>query len=177
MAEYPSQYESDLLLNDGLQLRLRTIRRNDTEAWAAFISKLSTHSKYLRFHHIIKKMGMEDAQRFCSVDYKDSFALVVETLQEGHRDIVATGSYNRLNGSNNAEFAVVVEDAFQGKGIGTRIMTGLVKAACDNGITTFECDILTENYEMMAILKDYGFKVATKFEAGVFHATSPIARV
>jgi RimJ/RimL family protein N-acetyltransferase len=177
MAEYPSQYESGLLLNDGSRIRLRPIRRNDTEAWLAFVNGLSTHSKYLRFHHVIKNMGMEDAQRFCSVDYKDSFALIAETFWKGHRDIIAIGRYNRLNVGNNAEFAVVVEDAFQRKGIGTKIMDSLVKAAHDNGITTFEGDILTENYVMMAVLKDCGFKVTTELETGVFHVTFPTARV
>lgn len=97
------------------------------------------------------------------------------TSQEGHRDIIAIGRCNRINGSNNAEFAVVVEDAFQGKGIGTKIMADLVKAARDNGIIKFEGDILTENNQMMTVLKDYGFTIITELEAGVIHVTFSIA--
>jgi len=176
MAEHPSKYESDLVLPDGSKLRLRPIRKSDTRAWVAFISRLSTHSKYLRFHHIIKRMGMEDAQRFCSVDYEGSFALVAESFREGGLDIIAIGRYNRLKRGDSAEFAVVVEDAFQGKGIGTRIMESLARIACESGIIEFESEVLSENYEMITLLKKCGFKVTARLESGVLHVTFPTRR-
>ncbi len=172
VAEYPSQYESDLIVADGSQLKLRPIRGNDTQAWAAFIERPSTQSKYLRFHHIVKRMSMEDARRFCCVDCKDSFALVAEILLHGRSDIIAIGRYNRLDRSNSAEFAVVVEDAYQRKGIGTSIMRCLVRIGYDNGITAFESEVLQENHEMITLLKNLGFRVSVRLEAGVYHDLS-----
>ena len=174
MADYPLQYESSLLLKDGSQLKLRPIRKEDVQAWLAFVSRLGAHTKYLRFHHVVKTMDMEDALRFCTVDYKDTFALVAEIPRQGYLDIIAVVRYNRIPKSHVAEFALVVEDAYHGKGIGTKLMENLARAACDNGITTFEGDILAENNEMMAVLKDYGFKVAVELEAGVYHVKFPI---
>jgi hypothetical protein len=59
--EYLSQYESEVLLKDSSRLRIRPIRLEDAEAWTDFVSRLGRYTKYLRFHHVLKKMGMEDA--------------------------------------------------------------------------------------------------------------------
>jgi RimJ/RimL family protein N-acetyltransferase len=175
--DYPSQYESEVLLKDGSRLRIRPIRLEDAEAWTDFVSRLGRYTKYLRFHHVLKKMSMEDALYFCTVDYKDSFALVAEILRECRWSIAAIGRYYRLPSRHTAEFALVVEDAYQGKGIGTKMMECLVNAARDNDITTFVGDILVENDKMMAVLKDYGFQITSELKAGVYRVTFPIAKV
>lgn len=172
---YPSQYETEALLKDGSRLRLRPIRKEDAEGWVAFVSKLSLRTKYLRFHHVPKEMGIDDALRFCTVDYKDTFALVAEVLRMHRWEIVAIGRYYRLPRKHTAEIAFVVEDAYQGKGIGTKFVDCLSKAARDNGIATFEADVLAENEEMMLVFKNYGFRVASELEAGVYRVTFSIA--
>lgn len=174
MADYPSQYESEVILRDGSRVKLKPIRVEDVEAWVDFVSRLGPHTKYLRFHHVTKEMGVEDALHFCTLDYKNTFAIAVWILRESRRVIVAIGRYYRLPGQQTAEFALVVDDAYQGKGIGTVIMKCLVRVARDNGITTFEADILAENDEMMTVLKDYGFHITSELEAGVYRVTFPI---
>ncbi len=172
---YPSQYETEVILKDGSRLRLRPVRKEDAEAWMAFVSRLSAHTKYLRFHHVPKEMGIDDAMRFCMVDYRDTFALVVEAFREHRWEVVAIGRYYRLPRKHTAEIAFVVADDYQGKGIGTRLVEHLSKVARDNGITAFEADVLAENNEMMLVFKDYGFHVASELEAGVYRVTFPIA--
>ena len=75
---YPSQYETEVLLKDGSRILLRPIRLDDIERWLAFVNGLSRHTKYLRFHHVPKVMGREDAVRFCTVDYTNTFAFVAD---------------------------------------------------------------------------------------------------
>jgi acetyltransferase len=174
VADYPSQYESELILRDGLKVKIRPIRPDDVQAWVAFISRLSSHSKYLRFHNVIKEMGIKDALRFCTVDYQDTFALVAEIPGGKSQNIIAIGRYARLPGKENAEFAIVVEDIYHGKGIATRIIECIIRAARSNGITAFEGEILAENDEMLTVLKDYGFHFTKKLDAGVYHVTIPI---
>jgi acetyl coenzyme A synthetase (ADP forming)-like protein len=175
-AAYPSQYETEVLLKDGSKIMLRPIRREDTDRWLAFVARLGPQTKYLRFHHVPKEMGIEDALRFCTVDYNDTFALVAEALRQQRRDIVAIGRYYRLPRRHSAEIAIVIEDAYQGRGIGTQLMEWLTNVARDNGITTFEGDVLSENAEMMTLLRDYGFHLTSELEAGVYHVTFPIVR-
>lgn len=173
---YPSQYEAEVLLKDGSRIRLRPIKREDTERWLAFMSRLSPHTKYLRFHHVTKDMSTEEAIRFCTVDYMNTFALVAEVLREQREDIVAVGRYYRLPGKHSAEVAFAIEDAYQGKGIGTKLMEWLVNVARDNGITSFEADVLAGNKQMMAVFRDYGFHVTSGLEEETYQVTIPIAR-
>ena len=173
---YPAQYETEVILRDGSSILLRPIRPDDTERWLTFLSKLSTHTKYLRFRQVPKEMGLEDAIRFCTVDYKNIFAFVAEVLREQHRDIVAIARYYQLPGKHSAEVAFAIEDTYQGKGVGTVLMKCLANAARDNDITSFEADVLAGNEQMMNVFKDYGFHVASELENGVYHVTFPIAR-
>ena len=172
---YPSQYKAELLLEDGSRIMLRPIEMGDTDRWLSFVSNLSIHTKYLRFHHVPKQMGIDDAIRFCTVDYKDTFALVAKVRGEQRRDIVDIGRYYRLPSRNYAEIAIVVMDAYQEKGIGTQIIERLANVARNNGITTFEAYVLAENDKTMDFLRDYGFRVTAELEEAVYHVTLLIA--
>jgi len=174
-AAYPAQYETEVLLKDGSRILLRPIKEDDVERWLEFISRLSHRTKYLRFHSV-PKLGREDAVRFCSVDYDNAFAFVAEVLRDRRRDIIAIGRYYRIPYKPLAEVAFVIEDAYQGKGIGTKLMEWLANVARDNGITTFEASVLAENREMMNVFKDYGFHVTSEFEEKEYRVTFPIAR-
>jgi len=160
----------------GSLILLRPIRCDDIEAWVAFVGRLSERTKYMRFFHVPKKMGREDALRFCTVDYKNTFAYVAEVLKGQHRNIVAIGRYYRLPKKNSAEVAFAIEDSYQGKGLGTKLMDCLATVALDNGITAFEGDTLTENVQMLDILRGYGFHVSFELEEDVYHFTFPITR-
>jgi acetyl coenzyme A synthetase (ADP forming)-like protein len=171
---YPKQYETEALLKDGSRMRLRPIKKDDVERWLAFVSRLSDRTKYLRFHYV-PKLGREDAIRFCNVDYKDAFAFVAEVIREKREDIIAIGRYYRLPNKTTAEVAFVIEDSYQGRGIGTRLMEWLANVARDNGITTFEASVLAENEEMMTVFRDYGFHLESHLEEGEYHVSFPIA--
>jgi len=176
-APYPSQYESDVVLRDGSVVRLRPIRADDVDRWLSFLHRLSTHSKYLRFHHIPREMRPDDAARFCNVDYKDACAVVAELPPEKNREIVAIGRYYRQPDGESAEIALVVDDALHGKGLGTRIIEWLVDVARRNGISRFEADILPENEEMMKVLVDCGFQISSQLEDGVYRVSFPIESI
>ena len=172
---YPAQYETEVLLKDGSRIRLRPIKQQDVERWLAFVSRLSPRTKYLRFHHV-PTLSHEDAIRFCSVDYKDTFAFVAEVIRDKREEIVAIGRYYRLPNKSTAEVAFVIEDPYQGKGIGTKLMEWLANVARDNNIATFEASVLAENKEMMTVFKDYGFHIISRLEEGEYHVSFPIAR-
>lgn len=172
---YPSQYETEVILRDGSIVQLRPIRVEDAERWLAFANRLSPHSRYLRFHYVPKKSSPEDALRSCTVDYNNTFAIVAELLTEQGRDIIADGRYFRLPGKRSAEVAFTIDDAYQGKGIGTRLVEWLVHIAREKGIHTFEADVLGDNRAMMAVFRDYGFHVSSSLEAGTYHVVFPIS--
>jgi len=172
---YPAQHETDVLLKDGSRVLLRPIKVDDVESWLGFISRLSQRAKYLRFHSV-PKLGREDAIRYCTVDYDNAFAFVAEVLRNQRREIIAIGRYSRLPNKPTAEVAFVIEDAFQGKGIGTKLVECLANVARENGITTFEAYVLAQNKDMMNVFRGYGFHVTSQLEEGVYRVTFPIAR-
>lgn len=172
---YPSQYETEVLLKDGSRMRLRPIKGDDVERWLTFVSRLSDRTKYLRFHYV-PRLGREDAIRYCNVDYRDAFAFVAEVLRQRREEIIAIGRYYRLPNKTTAEVAFVIEDPYQGKGIGTKLMEWLTNVARDNGITTFEASVLAENEEMMTVFRDYGFHIISHLEEGEYQVSFPIAR-
>ncbi|MBI2869674.1 MAG: GNAT family N-acetyltransferase [Chloroflexi bacterium] len=175
-SEYPSRFENELVLRDGSTILLRPIRPDDAEKWVSFVSKLSNHTRYMRFHHVTKDLTMDDAMRFCDVDYINTFAFVAEASRDNRRNIVAVGRYFRLPGKNTAEVAFVTDDAYQRRGIGTGLMKWLVDVARSNGITTFEADVLSANEPMLSVIRDYGFHVLTTQEGGISHVSFPLTR-
>ncbi|MFC1912033.1 GNAT family N-acetyltransferase, partial [Chloroflexota bacterium] len=177
MATYPARYETEVLLKDGSRILLRPIKREDTELWLTFFRRLSQqHTRYLRLHHMTEKVDPEDALRFCTVDYNNTFAFVAEVFKKDGKDIVAIGRYYRLPSKHSAIVTLAVEDTYRGKGIGTHLIEWLAKVARDNGITTFEADAFAENEQIMSVLRDYGFRFISEQKAGMYHITIPLTQ-
>lgn len=173
---YPSEYETQVLLKDGSSILLRPIRIDDAKSWLGFISRLGPYNKYLHFQHTAKEMILDDAVRFCTVDYHDTFAFVAEVLREPDRAIVATGKYYRLPDRHSAEVLFVVEDDYQGRGLGSAILEQLSNVARENGIDTFEADTIAGDKRAAGIFKSYGFNITGEIQAGVFRVVFPISR-
>jgi acetate---CoA ligase (ADP-forming) len=169
-----SKFRREEILRDGYRVLLRPIEKSDVPLWLGFISRLSTHSLYLRFHYIPKGMTEEDALHYCTVDYKNSFAYVAEVGYGKDRKIIAITRYYRLPNKRSAEVAFAIEDAYQNIGLGTKLIQGLADVARENDITVFEADVLGENRQMMIAFKDYGFHITSSMEGGVYHVTFPI---
>ncbi|MGD1119536.1 MAG: GNAT family N-acetyltransferase [Dehalococcoidales bacterium] len=169
-----SLYRREEILRDGYRVLLRPIERSDVPLWLAFISRLSNNTLYYRFHYIPKQMTEEDAIRYCTVDYNNSYAYVAEIGKGDERKIIAISRYYRLPNKRSAEVAFATEDAYQSIGLGTKMIEALVSVAREHEIEVFEADVLGENQQMMIAFRDYGFHVSSELQDGVYHVTFPI---
>jgi acetyl coenzyme A synthetase (ADP forming)-like protein len=169
------KYKTAVILKDGSTLHLRPIQRDDEERLLAFFYRMSPHTIYLRFHHVLTNLPKEEARRFCTVDYDNTFALVATLGEEAEEKIIAVGRYARLPKVDAAELALVVEDAYQGRGIGTLLLEQVATIAREKGIRRFEAEVLVENEEIMKVLKDSGFRVAKEVDSGVYRVVLDIA--
>ena len=169
------KYKTAVILKDGSTLHLRPIRQDDEEKLLAFFYRMSPHTIYLRFHHVLTDMPREEARRFCTVDYDNTFALAATLGEETEERIIAVGRYARLPRVDAAELALVVEDAYQGKGIGTNLLEQIASIAREKGIRRFEAEVLVENEQMMKVLKSSGFRVANQVESGIYRVVMDIA--
>lgn len=173
-AGYPSGWESDVVLRDGGTVHLRPIRPSDATAIQALHGRLSQQTIYFRFFGPLVSLSTELLERFVNVDYVDRSALVA-VLGE---DIVAVGRYERLpsrSGSGDeAEVAFLVDDAQQGRGLGTVLLEQLAAYAAAAGITRFVADTLPENARMLRVFHEAGFDDQRVFADGVVRVAFPI---
>jgi RimJ/RimL family protein N-acetyltransferase len=113
-----------LTLRDGTFVPIRRIRAEDVAALQRLVGRSSDRSIALRFFGPLKELSDEMAERFADVDGKDRFALVALD-PEDPGEIVAVVRYEREKGTDSAEYAALIEDRFQGRGLGI----GLTRAA------------------------------------------------
>lgn len=171
---YPKQYDTEAILKDGSSIRIRPIKEEDFKLWLQFVGRLSPETKYLHFQHL-PSLTAEEAVRACSVDYHNTFAIVAELTRGGKKRIVGMGRYYRLPDRHSAEVTFTTDDAYQGKGIATRLLGWLSHIARDKGIDRFETDVRAEESQL-AFFRNYGFHVTSQAESGVYHVEFPIAR-
>ncbi|WP_432836396.1 GNAT family N-acetyltransferase [Dactylosporangium sp. CA-092794] len=167
-----SERAADVLLSDGTTVHLRPIRPDDADRIVALHSRFSERTRYLRYFSAYPRIPQRDLDRFVNVDHHDREAFVVEHAGE----LIAVGRYDRLGaGSHQAEVAFVVEDAHQGRGIGSVLIEHLIAAASGEGITEFEADVLPVNQAMLRVFMAAGFHIEREFADGVVHLWFPIA--
>jgi acetyl coenzyme A synthetase (ADP forming)-like protein len=158
---YPAWEESDVVLRSGSTLRLRPIRPDDAPKLLAFERGLPAGSPYFAFLGI-RGPDPAAAQASCRVDYRDRFTYV----GEGAGRILAVGHYRRgSDDPERAEVTFAVDDAFQGQGIGTRLLERLAEIARERDIATFEARILGPNPRMLDVFRNCGFPMSYRVDA------------
>jgi acetate---CoA ligase (ADP-forming) len=155
----------DVILREGSTLRLRSPAAGDAEALLAFVSGLSERSRYLRFHGL-PALGPVLVEPFLDPDWNERGSLVGTMETDGGERIVALASWARLRDANAAEVAFAVDDAVQGKGIGTRLLEQLAELAAGAGIERFVAEVLQDNLAMLSVFAEAGFDVAREREGG-----------
>lgn len=158
---------------DGSTVRLRPVRANDVEGLRSLFGRLSSRSRYLRFHHDPGNISDADLRRFAGQTGDHVFGLVAEHGEGGDRRIIGLGHYFQLT-PRSAEVAFVVEDTHQGRGIATQILDRLAEAARAEGIEEFEADVLGDNRSMMEVFRATGYPVHARLKYGTLHVCFPI---
>ena len=176
MAEYPSDFEFDLLLRDGEVVQMRPIRPEDLELEQDFITRVGPQSLYYRFFKAKRELSPEELRYFTNVDYDDRMAFIV---LDGD-DMVAVGRYDALpgktarDGGRVAEVAFLVQDDRQGRGIGSRLLQHLTVYARLKGISEFEATVLAENHGMLRMFRGSGYTLHRQLDGGVYSVEFPI---
>jgi acetyl coenzyme A synthetase (ADP forming)-like protein len=161
---------TDVILRDGSTLRLRPPVAEDAEALVEFFSGLSERSRYLRFHGF-PSVGPKLVEPVLEPDWQERGALLGSL---GGR-IVALANWVRLRDPRAAEIAFTVDDDYQGRGIGTRLLEQLAARASEAGIEEFVAEVLHENNAMLGVFRDAGFAVTRAAEGGELEIRFPIA--
>ncbi len=162
---YPTQYAGGWKLKDGTKVTIRPIRPEDEPVMVKFHEGLSERSVYLRYFSPLKlqqRVAHTRLIRICFNDYDREIALVAEHQDgDGKSEIVAVARLSKLHSSNTGEFAVVVTDQWQRKGLGTEMTKRLIQIAKNEKLGDLVAYTLRENKDMQHMCKKVGFEVRT----------------
>jgi acetyltransferase len=162
---YPQQYATTATLRDGTPVTIRPIRPEDEPMMVKFHETLSDRSVYYRYFRVMsldQRVSHARLARLCFVDYAREMALVTVHEDAAHHraEIIGVGRLCRLPGTGVAEFAVVVSDGWQRRGLGTRLLTRLVDIGRKEGLARITGAILTDNVEMQRVCERVGFTIS-----------------
>jgi GNAT superfamily N-acetyltransferase len=152
-------------------LTVREITIHDIERLRRMFGRLSTDSVYRRFFSPIQEPSRSALLWLASVDHTSRDALVALDGDE----IVAVARYDGREGSNRAEIAVTVEDAWQHRGIGKRLTKRLAARAAEHGIESFDAIVQPDNGAALGLLRKLSPDASVRFDQGEYAATMPIA--
>jgi acetyltransferase len=172
---YPVQYVSHCKTKDGMEVTFRPIRPEDEPLMIKFHQTLSERSVRLRYFQPLKlsqRVAHERLIRVCFSDYDREMPLVVERRdpKTGEPEILGVGRLSKIPGQDEAEFAILINDEHQNRGLGTKLLSTLVQIARDEKLTRVSADILPDNLEMQRVCEKIGFKLVRDTQENDVHA-------
>ena len=160
---YPLQYVATWTARDGSHFLIRPIRPEDEPLLVKFHSELTEETVYSRyFEHLglSARTAHERLTRVAFNDYDREMALVAEQSDaQGERRIVAVGRLSKAHAVPEGEFAILVGDPWQGRGLGAELLRRLVEIGRDEGLELIWADMLASNYGMRRTAQSVGFKL------------------
>jgi len=139
-------------LKDGRPVALRVAGAEDAMAVQRFVRGLSEQSRRYRFFAPVRELSLEQLERLTRSHPPDELALVGEiTAETGESRIVALAQYVVCE-PLDAEFAVVVDDAWQRQGLGMQLVGALAEQAARAGVTALSGFVLPDNWPMLSFL-------------------------
>ena len=123
-----------------------------------FVRHLSDDSRYFRFMGSLRELPQKKLKLFTEIDYRRHMAFVATILSEGKELEIGTAHYAVTDKPGTCEFAIVIDDAWQGSGVGGQLMYSLETAAREQGFKVMEGMVLAGNYKMIKFARQLGFK-------------------
>ena len=157
-----------LALRDGTCVPVRGVRGGDAAALQRLVARSSDRSVQLRFFGPLKRLSDEQARRFAEVDGRDRFALVALDPEDAD-EIVGVVRYEKEPGTDAAEYAALIEDRFQGRGLGIGLTRHLIEAARENGLKRLYALVMRGNAGMLHLLQSLDLPERKRWEDGAEH--------
>jgi RimJ/RimL family protein N-acetyltransferase len=164
-------------LKDGNEVTIRAMRPDDKERLVKAFLHLQPQTIRMRFFYAKRSLSEGDLRWLDEISHGNHVGLVA-TVPSGRDElIIGEGSYAVLD--RMAEIGFTVAEAWQGRGIASRLLQHLARIARDQGVGQFEAYVLHENAPMLAVFRHSGLPLMTRNAEGVLHVTllldSPVA--
>jgi acetyltransferase len=159
---YPTRYVSPWRLSDGTEVILRPIRPEDEPMEYELLMTSSAETLRGRFLQNSSDITHEMLVRFTNIDYDREMAIVAELTQGKKRRIIGVGRLTGEAARGSGEFAVLVHDDFQGKGLGFKLTDTMIGIAQEKGLKEICGYVDANNRRMLRVVGELGFvEVAT----------------
>jgi GNAT superfamily N-acetyltransferase len=156
---YPAELIDIVQLADSRRVTVRPILPQDAELLQSFFRNLSDGSRWNRFHRALHELPLNLLNQFTNIDYDTHLALLAEVFVDGREVILGESRYVCGDDPTCAEFAITVDDRWQGKGLG-RLLLGLLEGrAAAEGIEMLFGRTLPGNVRMQALARKAGFEI------------------
>jgi acetyltransferase len=156
---FPTHLVRDIKLLDGTRVTLRPIRPEDAQMEQSFVRALSSEARHFRFRQGLVELTPPMLVRFTQIDYDREMALVALVDEQGSEREVGVARYVSNSDGESCEFAVVVADAFQGRGLGSELLKALAEVARQKGLLRMEGEVACDNEKMLVLMRELGFEV------------------
>lgn len=170
---YPHYLTETIQSSDGQLIHIRPVRPEDGQLEQDFVRNLSEESRYMRFMQTMRELTPELLVRFTQIDYdREMCFLAVTKDEEGKERELGVSRYAIAPDGKSCEFALVVADDMQSKGLGSQLMRILINTARAKGLEYIEGDVLANNVGMLKLMKRLGFEIAKQsYDEGVVLVT------
>lgn len=156
---YPQHLVKKITLVDGTMLTIRPIRPEDARIESEFVRNLSEEARYYRFMDTLRQLSPQMLSHFTRVDYDRHVAFIAVTGEGAQETGIAVARYIVTDDGASCEFAIVVADAWQRKGVGTLLMRTLIETASARGLRTMFGEVMAGNRKMRGFMQRLGFQL------------------
>ena len=158
----------------GTAVTLRPLRPEDRDIESAFVHGLSAETRHNRLLGGAIAITREYIERLVNVDYSRDMALAATTMLEDKETLIGVTRYVLDKNKPSAEFAIVVADAWQGRGIGKRVLAKLIDIARRRGVKQLYGEILATNRPMLEMVRRLGFRLERHADATLVRAVMDV---
>lgn len=167
--KYPEDLEVYRTTKTGFPLFLRPVKITDEPLLKDFFYSLSDKSLHRRFLSWRLDIPHERLQDFVVIDYTKEISILAMMGPEENQPILGIGQYGIDETTHTAEVALVVRDDYQGRGIGSELLSYLTYLAKREGLLGFTAEVLMDNKPMLQVFEQGGFDIERRSDAGVYH--------
>jgi acetyltransferase len=171
---YPEEYVARRQLKDGTPVVLRPIKPEDEPLWHDLLKSCSPESLRFRFRYLFKESSHEMGSRYCFIDYDRELGIMAEVEQEGQRKFIGSGRLSADVDHTTAEYALLVADGWQGRGLGGLMTDYCLEVTKKWGVQRVVGELSKDNMRMLTIFRSRGFQINCEAERDVILVSKAI---
>ena len=165
---YPAHIEEIKTFKGGITVRFRAMKPSDEEMMRRFFYRCSKEMIFYRFFYSIKTMDHDKMQTYVNLDYQKEFSIVGLFVEKGNQKIIAEARMVRDERTYCGEVAFLIDERFQGIGIGSYLLSCLVEQAREQGLKGIVAEVLADNQPMIKVFEKAGLPLEASLGNGIY---------